>query len=121
MSYPIEPVVSPNGGWVGLSEITAIGNNRYLVVERDNHMGPDARIKRIYRIDMTGKADGAVLTKTLVRDLMNDLRGPKGLVLEKVEGLAVLPNGQVLIVTDNDGVNDHGGGGETQLIRLGKL
>lgn len=121
MSYPIDPVVSPNGGWVGLSEITAIGNNRYLVVERDNQMGPDARIKRIYRIDMTGKADGAVLTKTLVRDLMNDLRGPKGLVLEKVEGLAVLPNGQVLIVTDNDGVNDHGGGGETQLIRLGKL
>ncbi len=121
MSYPIDPVASPNGGWVGLSEITAIGNNRYLVVERDNHMGPDARIKRIYRIDMTGKADGAVLTKTLVRDLMDDLRGPKGLVLEKVEGLAVLPNGQVLIVTDNDGVNDHGGGGETQLIRLGKI
>jgi hypothetical protein len=121
MSYPIDPVASPYGGWVGLSEITAIGNNRYLVVERDNHMGPDARIKRIYRIDLTGKADGAVLTKTLVRDLMDDLKATKGLVLEKVEGLAVLPNGQVLIVTDNDGVNDHANGGETQLIRLGKL
>jgi hypothetical protein len=121
MSYPIDPVASPNGGWVGLSEITAIGNNRYLVVERDNHMGPDARIKRIYRIDLTGKSDGAILTKTLVRDLMDDLKATKGLVLEKVEGLAVLPNGQVLIVTDNDGVNDHGGGGETQLIRLGKI
>ncbi len=121
MSYPIDPVASPFGGWVGLSEITAIGNDRYLVVERDNHMGPDARIKRIYRIDLSGKTDGAVLTKTLVRDLMDDLRGPKGLVLEKVEGLAVLPNGQVLIITDNDGVNDHAGGGETQLIRLGKI
>lgn len=121
MSYPIDPVASPYGGWVGLSEITAIGDNRYLVVERDNHMGPDARIKRIYRIDLTGKVDGAVLTKTLVRDLMNDLQATKGLVLEKVEGLAVLPNGQVLIVTDNDGVNDHAGGGETQLIRLGKI
>lgn len=121
MSYPIDPVASPNGGWVGLSEITAISNDRYYVVERDNQMGPDARIKRIYSIDLSGKTDGAVLTKVLVRDLMDDLRGPKGLVLEKVEGLAVLPDGQVLIVTDNDGVNDHAGGGETQLIRLGKL
>ena len=121
MSYPIDPVASPNGGWVGLSEITAISNDRYYVVERDNQMGPDARIKRIYSIDLSGRTDGAVLTKVLVRDLMDDLRGPKGLVLEKVEGLAVLPDGQVLIVTDNDGVNDHAGGGETQLIRLGKL
>lgn len=121
MSYPIDPVASPNGGWVGLSEITAIGANRYLVVERDNHMGPDARVKRIYRIDLTGKADGDKLSKTLVRDLMSDLQAPGGLVLEKVEGLAVLPDGEVIIVTDNDGVDDHAGGGETQLIRLGKL
>jgi DNA-binding beta-propeller fold protein YncE len=121
LSYPIDPVSSPNGGWVGLSEITAIGSGKFIVVERDNHMGPDARIKRLYRIDITGKADGATLTKTLVRDLMPDLQAPGGLVLEKVEGVAVLPDGEVLIVTDNDGVNDHAGGGETQLIRLGKI
>lgn len=121
MSYPIDPAVSPNGGWVGLSEITAIGADRYLVVERDNHMGPDARIKRVYRIDLSGKKDGDTLSKTLVRDLMADLQAPKGMLLEKVEGLAVLPNGEVMIVTDNDGVNDHGGGGETQFIRLGKI
>lgn len=34
------------------------------------------------------------------------------------EGLAVLANGQNLIVTDNDGVDDSSG--ETQLIKLGK-
>jgi hypothetical protein len=121
LSYPMDPVASPYGGWVGLSEVTPIGNGKFIVVERDNHMGPDARIKRLYRIDITGKADGATLTKTLVRDLMPDLRAAGGLVLEKVEGVAVLPNGEVLIVTDNDGVNDHAGGGETQLIRLGKI
>lgn len=121
MSYPIDPVVSPNGGWIGLSEITAIGANRFLVVERDNQAGPDARVKRLYRVDLTGKVNGNTLTKTLVRDLMADLRAPAGLVLEKVEGVAALPNGEVLIVTDNDGVEEHGGGGETQLIRLGKL
>jgi DNA-binding beta-propeller fold protein YncE len=121
LSYPIDPVVSPNGGWVGLSEISALGGNRFLVVERDNQAGPDARIKRLYRIDLTGKVDGDTLSKTLVRDLMGDLRAPGGLVLEKVEGVAVLPGGEVLIVTDNDGVNDHAGGGETQLIRLGNI
>jgi hypothetical protein len=121
LTYPIDPVASPFGGWVGLSEITAVGGNRFVVLERDNHMGPDARIKRLYRFDITGLADGATLTKTLVRDLMPDLRAPGGLILEKVEGVAMLPNGEFLIVTDNDGVNDHGGGGETQLIRLGKI
>jgi hypothetical protein len=119
--YPIDPVASPNGGWVGLSEITSIGNNRFIVVERDNQAGPDARIKRLYRIDLTGVANGALLAKTLVRDLMPDLRASAGLVLEKVEGFALLPDGNGVIVTDNDGVNNHAGGGETQLIRLGRI
>lgn len=119
MYYPLDPVASPYGGWVGLSDITALGNNQFLVVERDGHAGPDARIKRLYRIDLTGKADGATLAKVLVRDLMPDLRAPGGSVLEKIEGLAVLANGDVLIVNDNDGVDDHSG--ETQLINLGKI
>lgn len=117
--YPLDPAASPNGGWVGLSEITALGGNRFLVVERDNQAGPDARIKRLYRIDLSGAADGATLRKTLVRDLMPDLRATRGPVLEKVEGLAVLASGEVLFVTDNDGINDHSG--ETQLLRLGRI
>lgn len=117
--YPLDAVASPNGGWVGLSEITALGNRRFMVVERDNQAGPDARIKRLYTIDLTGLADGAVLTKTLARDLMGDLRAANGLILEKVEGLARLASGDTLIVTDNDGVNDHSG--ETQLLRLGRV
>lgn len=117
--YPLDPATSPNGGWVGLSEITALGANRFLVVERDNQNGPDARIKRLYRIDLSGAADGATLRKTLVRDLMADLRATKGPILEKVEGLAVLASGEALFVTDNDGVNDSSG--ETQLVRLGRI
>ena len=37
-------------------------------------------------------------------------------MLEKIEGLAVLPGGDALIVNDNDGVD--GSNGETQLLRL---
>lgn len=117
--YPLDPAASPNGGWVGLSEITALGSNRFLVVERDNQNGPDARVKRLYRIDLSGVADGGTLRKTLVRDLMPDLRATRGPVLEKIEGLALLASGELLFVTDNDGVNDSSG--ETQLVRLGRI
>lgn len=119
MFYPLDPVASPHGGWVGLSDIAALGNRQFLVVERDNQGGPDARVKRLYRIDLTGKADGATLSKVLVRDLIADLKAPGGNVPEKIEGLARLPDGTVYIVNDNDGVD--GGSGETQLIKLGKI
>lgn len=117
--YPLDTVASPNGGWVGLSDITALGSGRFLVVERDNQGGPDARIKRLYRIDLTGVAPGATVTKSLVRDLLPDLKAPGGPVPEKIEGLAVLADGKVAIVNDNDGVNDNSG--ETQLLNLGAI
>ena len=41
------------------------------------------------------------------------------LVIEKLEGLGILANGDVLIVTDNDGTDDSSG--ETQLIHLGDI
>lgn len=117
--YPLDAVASPNGGWVGLSEITSLGNGEFMVVERDNQAGSDAAIKRLYKFDNTGLEDGATVSKVLVRDLMDDLKATGGQVLEKIEGAAVLPNGDVLIVNDNDGVD--GSNGETQLLNLGKL
>ena len=119
MFYPLDAVTSPNKGWVGLSEITAVGNNRFVVIERDNQGGPDARVKKLYRIDLNGVADGATLTKTLVRDVLPDLRTTKGLTVEKIEGFAVLANGDALLVNDNDGVDENSG--ETWLLNLGKL
>jgi len=123
--YPRDAVESPQGGWVGLSELTWLGGDRFLVVERDNQAGEDARVKRLYEISIAGVVfvpeGGAfpTLTKALVRDLMPDLRSPKGAVIEKVEGCCVLANGDVVIVTDNDGVEDSNG--ETQFLHLGKL
>lgn len=119
LMYPLDAPTSPNGGWVGLSDITSLGNGQFLVVERDNQAGPDARIKKLYRFDVTGVEDGAAVTKILVRDLMPDLAAPGGLVLEKVEGLALTKGGDVFIATDNDGID--GSSGETQLINLGAL
>ncbi|MBW9262236.1 MAG: esterase-like activity of phytase family protein [Candidatus Thiodiazotropha sp. (ex. Lucinisca nassula)] len=119
--YPLDTAESQDGGWVGLSDITSLGNGEFLVLERDNKGNLDAAVKRLYRIDVTGLADGATVTKTLVRDLIQsgDLSTGGMLTPEKLEGLAVMSNGDVLIVNDNDGVDDNSG--ETQLINLGGI
>jgi hypothetical protein len=53
-----------------IGDMTAINDNEYLVIERDNGQGEAARFKRIYAIDLrTRAADGSV-SKRLVADLM---------------------------------------------------
>lgn len=118
MFYPLDAAESQDGGWVGLSDITALGNGKFLVLERDNKGGPDAAVKRLYMIDTTGLNDGDTVTKTLVRDVLPDLT-KEHLTFEKVEGLAVMANGDVYLVNDNDGVDDNSG--EIQLINLGDI
>ena len=123
--YPIDTPTSPNGGWVGLSEITALGGGNFAVIERDNQTGTDARTKKIYEFSVKGiepkpqGEDFPVLAKSEVRDLIPDLKADNRPVLEKVEGFMVTADGKAFIVTDNDGVEDSSG--ETQLINLGSI
>ena len=118
--YPLDAYSSQfAGGWVGLSEITSIGNGEFMVLERDNRGGLDASTKRLYKINLQTATDGQTITKTLIKDIKPVLGATTGTLIEKVEGTALMANGDVYILTDNDGVNDHSG--ETQLINLGKL
>jgi hypothetical protein len=127
--YPLETPTSPNGGWVGLSEISYAGDDTFVVIERDDQGGPDASIKRLYSFSIAGLAFAPdantpllpTVTKTLVKDLLADAVYAKfaGLTPEKQEGLAILKNGDVLLVNDNDGVEDNNG--ETLLVRLKNL
>lgn len=124
--YPLDAPESANGGWVGLSDLSYLGDGRFAVIERDNQGGPDAAVKRIYSFSVQGvtfaSADAApafpVLSKTLAADLLSDgyVDFTAGLPVEKWEGLMVLDNGTAVIVNDNDGVDDNSG--ETQLLRL---
>ena len=130
--YPLSSPTSPNGGWIGLSEITAVGGGRFVVIERDNQAGADARFKRLYSFSTsrvtplahedlpTDPTDPAfpALTKTLLKDVLPDLESANGYAIEKVEGFMML-NGEGWIVTDNDGVDDSSG--ETQLLNVGPL
>lgn len=96
MCYPLNAYSSQfAGGCVGLSEITAIGNGGFMVLERDNRGGPDATIKRLYNINLQAVTDGETLTKTLIRDIKPVLGATTGTLIEKVEGTALIANGDV--------------------------
>jgi hypothetical protein len=123
--YPLESSRA-EGGWVGLSEITAIGSDRFVVVERDNQFG-DQAIKTLHMVSVAGIAPAApgdarvpVLQKRLLRNLVPDLQKANGYVLDKLESFAIDSTSRAFIITDNDGV-EGGASGETQFIRLGNL
>lgn len=120
--YPLD---APGKGWIGISEITAVGDG-FVIIERDNQVGRDAHVKKLTHVsvkDVTpadvGVAEIPVLVKTELRDLIPDLAAPGGFVLDKVESLAIDADGNAYLITDNDGVDDHSG--ETQFLSLGKL
>lgn len=117
------PKAKPAMGWVGLSEIT-YHDGFFYIVERDNQLGQRAVTKKVYRVPASDMkpaplgGDLPVVTKQEVRDLIGDLTATGGYVLDKVEGLAVTPEGDIWISTDNDGVDDHSG--ETMFFSIGK-
>lgn len=119
--YPLESVEK---GWIGLSEVTAHGDHLY-VIERDNQLDTDAKVKRLYRVaqaDLKPAAIGGqlpVVKKEMVRDFLPDLQALNGYVTDKIEGFAIDVNHQGFAVTDNDGVDDSSG--ETLFFSTGHL
>jgi hypothetical protein len=111
----------------GVSEILAINNNEFLVVERDNRSNlttpPQAPTrKNIYKIDLTGATDvsgiaslpaGALpvgvvpVNKTLFIDLLDAAFNLMPTIAEKIEGLSWGPDLEdgrhvLYVISDND-------------------
>ncbi len=120
--YPLDP--APEGGWIGLSEITAHDGNLYLI-ERDNQIGTNARVKQITRVSLEGLTPAPLgsglplVSKEVIRDLIPTLAEGHGYIVDKVEGFAIDAGGVAYAVTDNDGVDDSSG--ETFFMPLGRL
>lgn len=111
--YPLDK--APEGGWIGLSEITAFGDQVYIV-ERDNQIGDKAKTKKLYRVAIAdlkpAKIGGELpqVTKQEVHDFLPDLKAQtNGYVVDKLEGFAFDKAGKAFAVTDNDGVDDSSG------------
>ncbi len=114
--YPLEP--EGKGGWIGLSELTRLPNGIFAVIERDKGWGPatgvTAELKAIFGVDLAraefracDDPNGLVtIKKTLLRDLLPEMRAASIWTAEKLEGLAVAADGQLYSVTDNDGLDD---------------
>ena len=111
-------------GWVGVSEITAHADRVY-VIERDNQVGADAAVKRLYSVPLDQMQpvplgeDLPLVKKTLVRDLIPDLAQWNGIIAEKIDGFAIDTAGTGFFVTDNDGVNESTG--ETLFWSVGSI
>nr|WP_306667769.1 esterase-like activity of phytase family protein [Pseudoteredinibacter isoporae] len=121
-SFVYYPLDTPVTGWVGLADMVALDDGRFAILERDNQQGDSAAIKRIYTVDLDAAKDTGlaypVLEKSLARDVLPDMKAANGWVPDKVEGLAVGADGEVYLITDNDGLDD--AVGETQFLRLGQ-
>lgn len=91
--------------WPGLSEITTVGNGRFLVIERDKGVGAGSLLKKVYGFNLNGltpDTDGVpdasdTVTKVLVRDVVDEFSP-----YEKIEGIGV-SYGMLWIGLDNDG------------------
>lgn len=107
----------------GVSEILAINDHEFLVLERDGKGGDEAECKRLYQIDLAGASDVSdrdalpaeelpkgvrPVKKSLFLDLLDPRFGIRGSDCpEKFEGLAFgpdLPDGRRLLIVacDND-------------------
>ncbi|NBC48752.1 MAG: alkaline phosphatase [Gammaproteobacteria bacterium] len=128
--YPLDGLESPapEGAWVGLSEIALLPNGTFAIIERDNLLGTDAQVKRIYRVDLASAdfrpwddpSGLATIDKTLLRDVLGVLETNSVWTPDKLEGLAISPvNGAAFIITDNDGLDD--AIGQTVFVEIGAL
>lgn len=121
-AYPLDD--APENGWIGVSELTALGDGRLLVLERDNQRGENAQTKKVYEIDVSSVdpvpagESKPVLRKRLSRDLLPALEAGGGAVADKPEGLAVTADRRLVGAVDNDGLDD--APGESVLLRLGR-
>ena len=119
ITYELEPI-GPEASWVGLSEITEVGDGSYLVIERDNRTGDFTDLKTLVKLRFWAGLDGVIKRREKsVFDLLPALKESNGWISDKPEGVAITRDGSVFLVTDNDGVEDWSG--ETSFLNLGKV
>ena len=118
--YPLDPPPSEDA-WIGLSEIVAAPDGRYLVIERDNRQAAAAAVKKIFAFSLEGveatdgspvpegaDLSGKVIAKEEAAEILREFAP-----FEKVEGLGIAGGCDLWAALDNDG-----GEFEPRLVRI---
>ena len=107
-----------------IGDFTALDQHRFVLIERDDDQGAEARQKKVYLVDLRRIDADGYLEKRLVVDLLR-IRDPEGISLparpgefgvgdpfsfplQSVESLEVLRGERLLIANDNNYPNSDG-------------
>ncbi|MEY4547608.1 MAG: hypothetical protein RL685_3803 [Pseudomonadota bacterium] len=86
VSFKYQKDGSAVGNAIVIGDLTNVGDNKFVLIERDNFFGPNAAIKRLYLIDLDVTNEAGILEKLLLVDLL-DLSDPLDIGGE-LEGVA---------------------------------
>lgn len=113
--YPMEDPANAIG------DFTVVNEDEFLVIERDNGSGPDAKFKKIFKINLAEQDENGVVAKEEVADLLN-IADPNNLVSDGVftfpfvtiEDVLVLDENTILVANDNNYPGTGGRGAEVK-------
>lgn len=94
-----------------IGDFTAINQNEYLVIERDNLQGSAAKTKKIYKVNFSQKDANGFVSKEEIADLLN-IQDPNDLnqdgsntftfPFQTIENVLVLDDKTILVANDNN-------------------
>jgi len=101
-----------------IGDFTAVDENRFVLIERDDAQGAEAKQKKVYLVDLRRVGHDGFLEKRLVLDLLR-IRDPSGISLparpgefgvgdpfsfplQSVEAIEVLGGNRLLVANDNN-------------------
>ncbi len=94
-----------------IGDMTVINANEYLVIERDNGQGADAKFKKIFKIDLSQKDAAGFFAKEEIADLLN-IADPQDfnkdgsttyrMPFVTIENVLVIDERTILVANDNN-------------------
>ncbi len=101
-----------------IGDFTALGDGRFLVIERDNEQGEKAGFKKVYEVDLNSEDSEGYLVKEEVLDLLSirdpdrisgpgregdiGLGDPFSFPFQTIESILPLGDGRLLLLNDNN-------------------
>ena len=101
-----------------IGDFTALGGNRFLVIERDNEQGEEASFKKVYEVNLNREDSEGYLVKREVLDLLSirdsyrisepgregdiGLGEPFSFPFQTIESILPLGDGRLLLLNDNN-------------------